>query len=177
MFPPLDLPKYSFFFLNFTKLFTFVLLSNEGARVTMWVPMLVLAACIYFVCKDRAKKFARFVDSWSHVIQIIDVVRCMQANHSVLSNTWRWGWPRFEQSKVFFVRISGWCTIASIITYQLLPYALRDCVITKNGCTGDSRYPKPLVHINFHSSTNDNKFLNFISSLKQVTHINCIPRL
>ena len=103
MFPPLDLPKYSFFFLNFTKLFTFVLLSNEGARVTMWVPMLVLAACIYFVCKDRAKKFARFVDSWSHVIQIIDVVRCMQANHSVLSNTWRWRWPRFEQSKVFLL--------------------------------------------------------------------------
>lgn len=34
----------------------------------------------------------------------------------------------------------------------------------------------PLVHINFHSS-NDNKFLNFISSLKQVTRIICIPRL
>lgn len=79
--------------------------------------------------------------------------------------------------KGFFVRISGWCTIASITTYQLLPYALRDCVMTKNGCTGDSRYPKRLVHINFHSSTNDNKFLNFISSLKQVTHIICIPRL
>ena len=29
MFPPLDLPKYSFFFLNFIKLFTFVLLSNK----------------------------------------------------------------------------------------------------------------------------------------------------
>ena len=73
----------------------------------MWVPMLVLAACIYFVCKDRAMKFARFVDSWSHVIQIIDVVRCMQANHSVLSTTWRWGWPRFEQSKVFLLEFQA----------------------------------------------------------------------
>lgn len=143
----------------------------------MWVPMLVLAACIYFVCKDRAKKFARVFNSWSQVIQIIDVVRCTQANYSVSSNTWKWGWPRFERLK-FFVRISCWCTIASIITYQLLPYTLRHCVMTKNGCTGDSGYPKPLVHINFYCSTNDNKFLNFISSLKQVTHIiNCIPRL
>ena len=143
----------------------------------MWVPMLVLAACIYFVCKDRAKKFARFLDSWSHVIQIIDVVRCMQANHSVLVfQHMEVGMAKVWAVKVFFVRISGWCTIASIITYQLLPYALRDCVMTKNGCTGDSRYPKPLVPINFHSSTNDTKFLNFISSLKQVTHI-CIPRL
>lgn len=67
----------------------------------MWVPMLVLAACISFVFKDRAKKFARFLDSWSQVIQIIDAVRCMQANYSVLSNTWRWEWPRFQQSKFF----------------------------------------------------------------------------
>lgn len=143
----------------------------------MWVPMLVLAACIYFVCKDRAMKFARFVDSWSHVIQ--NHRRCqMHASQSFsLIHHMEVGMAKVWTVKGFFVRISGWCMIASIITYQLLPYALRDCVMTKNGCTGDSRYPKPLVHINFHSSTNDNKFLNFISSLKKVTHIICIPRL
>ena len=143
----------------------------------MWVPMLVLAACISFVFKDRAKKFARFLDSWSQVIQIIDAVRCMQANYSVLSNTWRWEWPRFQQSKFFCqnFKLMHDCQYHNLPTTLLCTQGL--CNDQKWWCTGDSRYPKPLVHLSFHSSTNDTKFLNFISSLKQVTHIICIPRL
>ena len=50
MFPPLDLPKYSFFFLNFIKLFTFVLLSNKvpglqcGFQCQFWLLAFILFA-------------------------------------------------------------------------------------------------------------------------------------
>ena len=94
--------------------------------------------CLHFFCfqgqsKEICKIFGLLVSGHTnhrrcqmHASQLFSLIQHMEV-----------GMAKVSAVKVFF-RISCWCTIASIKTYQLLSYALRDCVMTKNGCAPET---------------------------------------
>ena len=101
----------------------------------MWVPMLVLAARIYVVCKDRAKKFGRVLYSWSQVIYKSLTLNCQihasQLFSLTLATTHGSGDGQCSRGQSFFCKNLTMTHDCQYQTYHLLPFALRDCIMTK----------------------------------------------